>query len=267
MAKAFRLPKVIFDGHNHVWGERDGSQMVARMDELGIETTLIMGGPSPMGNAHLESIMKRYPGRFVGGAYYDPREGKKAVDALKRWDDKGLRLVKLFPNLGYYPDDPKFTKFFNAVAKRGMAVLSHCGWLGVGDVPHPWASYYSTPGRFEKLIRMHPQTTFIFAHMGGITGVLEAVMLSTRTENTYIDCTPGQGLWALECCGAIAGSIPAEKLIWGGDGPPKAPFMEQYRKALVKLGYGPHLDKIFYSNARGIFERLGVLKPKTVKKK
>ena len=182
MTKTFKLPKVIFDGHNHVWGERDGSSMVARMDELGIETTLIMGLPAADGNGRLLAPMKRYPKRFVGGAYYDPREGKKAIDALKRWDDKGLRIVKLFPNLGYYPDDPKFGKFFDAVAKRGMAVLSHCGWLGGGE-GKAWASYYALPGRFEKIIRTHPETVFIMAHFGGIPGVLESVMLATRTPD------------------------------------------------------------------------------------
>ena len=68
-----------------------------------------------------------------------------------------------------------------------------------------------------------------------------------------------QGLWAVEKCGAIAGSIPPEKLMWGADCQPTAEFLERYRRALVNIGYGAHLDKVFYSNARGIFEKLGVL--------
>ncbi len=256
-----RLPKRIFDAHNHLWGGGGGSEMVERMDRLGIETTLIMG---TMGNAN-EAVVKAcraHPGRLIGGAYYDPLDGRKAIAALKRFDEQGLRVVKLFPNLGYFPDQPSVRKFFEAVAGRKMLVLSHCGWLGGSGERmsrRDWASYYATPGRFEKLIRAFPEVTFIMAHMGGIPGVLESVMLSTRTPNCYIDCSPGQGLWALEACGPIAGSIPPDKLLWGADCPPDKAFLERYRKALVKLGYGPHLDKIFYGNARGIFERLGVV--------
>ena len=63
----------------------------------------------------------------------------------------------------------------------------------------------------------------------------------------------------MEKCGAIAGSVPPDKIMWGADCQPNADFMERYRKALVAIGYGPHLDKVFYSNARGIFEKLGVV--------
>ena len=122
-----------------------------------------------------------------------------------------------------------------------------------------WATYYATPGRFEKVVRTHPDTLFIMAHFGGISGVLESVMLTTRTPNLYVDCSPGQGLWAIETCGAIAGSVPPEKLLWGADCQPTKEFLERYRKALVKLGYGPHLDKIFYSNAKTVYEKMGAL--------
>lgn len=144
-----------------------------------------------------------------------------------------------------------------------LGVLSHCGWLGgsgAGMSREKWAAYYATPGRFEKVIRTHPDTIFIMAHFGGITGVLESVMLATRTPNTYIDCSPGQGLWAVETCGAIAGSVPPEKLLWGADCEPTRDFIERYRKALVGIGYGAHLDKVFRANMLQILRKLGALK-------
>ena len=120
------------------------------------------------------------------------------------------------------------------------------------------ASYYSHPGRFEKLLRIYPETPFIFAHMGGIAGVLESVMLTTRTPNAYVDGSPGQGLWALETLGPIAASIPPEKLLYGADSSYNQKDLARYHAAFVNLGYGPHLDKIFRDNACGIFEKLGV---------
>jgi predicted TIM-barrel fold metal-dependent hydrolase len=262
---AGRLPKRIIDAHNHLWGGGDGTEMIERMDQLGIETALIMGLSRGGSNEDMAKACRKHPGRLIGGAYYNPLDGKKAIDELKRYDEQGLRIVKLFPNLGYFPDQPSVRKFFEAVARRKMGVLSHCGWLGgsgKGMTNKPWASYRATPARFEMLMRLFPDVPFIMAHMGGILGVLESVMLSTRTPNCYIDCSPGQGLWAIEKCGAIAGSIPPEKLLWGADCRPDKPFMERYRKALVKLGYGKDLEKIFYGNARGIFERLGMISSK-----
>jgi len=264
MSEEFSLPERIIDIHNHLSSDDDGSKLIELMDQSNIQMTLIMGGSHNPGATNQATVKacRAYPDRLVGGAYYDPREGSKAIDALKHYRAEGLPVVKLFPNLGYFPDDEALRPFWDVVAEQHMTVLSHCGWLGgsgTGVTREPWASYYSHPGRFEKVVRLYPDTTFIMAHMGGIAGLLETVMLTTRTANTFVDCSPGQGLWALQAGGTIAGSVPPEKLMWGADGYGQAGLLERYRKALVDLGFGPHLDKVFYTNARGIFEKMGVL--------
>lgn len=264
MAMRYRLPERRIDVHNHLWDDDDGSRLIERMDEASIDVTLILGSPrtGEKGNRALVKACHRCGDRLVGGCYYDPREGGKAVQALKHYHAEGMRVVKLFPNLGYFPDDETLRPFFDTVAELGMAVLSHCGWLGGSGESmsrQEWAAYYSHPGRFEKIIRIYGDTVFIMAHMGGIAGFLETVMLTTRTPNTYADCSPGQGLWVVENCGKIAGSVPAGKLMFGVDGSAQKERLPRYHKALVKLGYGPHLEEIFYGNARGILERLGLL--------
>ena len=121
------------------------------------------------------------------------------------------------------------------------------------------AAYFSRPGRFEKLIRTYKDTPFILAHMGGIDGFLEAIMLTTRTENTYVDCSPGQGVWVLETTGAMGASIPPERLMWGLDSCPPDEWLPRQRAALEALGFGAHFEKIFYSNARALLERIGAV--------
>jgi len=262
VTKSYRMPKRIIDIHNHL--PKDGPEaMLDRMDDARIDVALVMGSPrsAEVGNRALVRACHRHPDRFVGGACYDPREGKRALAKLKRYNAEGLRVVKLFPNLGYFPDEAKLRPFWDRVAELGMGVLSHCGWLGgSGDrmTRKPWAAYYSHPGRFEKVVRLYPDTVFILAHFGGIAGVLESVMLTTRTPNVYVDCSPGQGLWAVETCGAVAGTVPPGKLMWGADSQEQKTLIGRYRRALVGLGFGAHLDKVFYSNARGILEKLGV---------
>ena len=271
MAKKYALPKRLFDAHNHLRGGEDGSVTVESQAAFGVTTTVVMGLPFGTAakirkiNRNTIAAQQKYPGRLIGGVYIDPRRKKRAVDLVKHAHAEGLRLVKLFPNLGYYPDDEKLRPVFDAVAERGMAVLSHCGWLWP-QVIAAHAAHYSHPGRFEKLMRLYPDTPFIMAHMGGIGGFLESVMLTKCTPNCYVDCSPGQGLWVLESTGAIAASIPVEKLMWGSDCPYHADSLERYRKALVKLGFGPKLKQIFHDNARMLFGKLGVLEPKPAKK-
>jgi predicted TIM-barrel fold metal-dependent hydrolase len=265
MSKSFPLPKRIIDAHNHVWGgDLGATKIIDTMDACRIETTVVLGTnlmPIVGNNEFILRAVQKHPRRLVGGVFVDPREGAKAIDTVRHYHAEGVRIVKLFPNYGYFPDDPGLRPFWDAVAELKMAVLSHCGWLAAGPGVAV-ASYYSHPGRFEKVIRLYPDTIFIMAHMGGIAGFLETVMLTTRTPNTYVDTAPGQGLWVLETTGAIAASIPPGRLLWGADSTDQRGLIPRYRKALVKLGFGPHLEKIYYSNARGLLEKIGALEPK-----
>jgi len=268
-APEFPLPPRRIDAHNHLWGDPDGSKLIEIMDRNAVEVTLIMGifDNKDGANEQIRIAFQKYPGRFVAGVYVDPRDAD-AIDTVRHYCSEGFRIVKLFPNLGYFPDDDALIGFWDVVAELGMGVLSHCGWLGgagAGMSHERWAAYYSHPGRFEKVIRTHPETIFIMAHMGGIAGYLEAVMLSTRTPNTYVDCTPGQGMLVLERGGLMPGAVPAGKLLYGSDSYDVEAFIQRYHKIFIDQGYGPSLEKLFYSNARGIFEKIGAMPaaPKT----
>ena len=258
--KEHPLPPKLIDAHNHPRGGAAASVLLELMDAHHIEKAVVLGGPSPNGqvNAHTLEWVQSCPDRLVGGVFADPREGHRAVMEIRRYHGEGFRIVKLFPNYGYYPDDPALRPFFHAVASLGMGVLSHCGWLA----PSPGsetAAYYSHPGRFEKLVRAYPETPFIMAHMGGIAGVLEGVMLTTRTPNTYVDCSPGQGLWALEAAGPMVATIPPDKLMWGADSYNYEKLLPRYKAALEAIGFGPHFQAIFHDNAEGVLRKIGAV--------
>jgi predicted TIM-barrel fold metal-dependent hydrolase len=97
------------------------------------------------------------------------------------------------------------------------------------------------------------------AHMGGIAGFLESVMLTTRTPNTYVDCSPGQGLWALEFAGPLLGAMPPGRILWGCDSYDYADLIPRYHAALVKAGFGQHLPGIFHNNADTLLRRIGAI--------
>lgn len=247
----------IIDIHNHI-DDKDpqGDKLVELMDAMNIETTLAMGHNGAGSNENALRSVRKHPRRLVGGVFADPRD-PAAMETVRRHHGEGFRVVKLFPNLGYYPDDDAFRPFFDFVAEMKMAVLSHCGFLspqaGVS------AAYYSQPGRFEKLVRTYKDTPFIFAHMGGIDGFIQMIMLTTRLPNAYADCSPGQGAWVLEFAGQMAASIPPHKLMWGADSYDQDPWLNRNVPWLVKAGFAQNLDKIFYSNAKDLLTRIGSL--------
>lgn len=257
MVTQFALPKSIVDIHNHVKAEdARGDQLVAQMDAAGVETALIMGSPMNS-NEHAAEAVAAHPGRFVGGAYLDPR-APDACEQMDHWVRRGLRIVKLFPNFGYYPDDEAYRPFFAKAASLGLAVLSHCGWLTPAF--GPTAAYFSYPGRFELIARTFGDMPFIFAHMGGIGGFLEAIMLATRAPNVYLDVSPGQGIWVLEHAGAMAASVPAEKLLWGADTYEQAELLQRSAKALTAMGMADSFEKIYSANARTVLQKAGAIK-------
>jgi predicted TIM-barrel fold metal-dependent hydrolase len=256
MSELQPVPERIIDVHNHPRKDREPDELIERMDAVNIERTVVLG-TSTDSNEVMLRYCRAFPKRFVGGVYLDPRQGGYAREQMRRFHGEGVRIVKLFPNIGYFPDDPELWPFFEQVAELGMAALSHCGWLSPRK-GRAYASYYATPGRFEKMARIFTDTPFIMAHMGGINGVLETVMLTTRTPNVYVDGSPGQGLWALECCGQIAGSVPPDKLLFGADLWDYPSIMDRYHRAFCARGYGEHLEKIYRTNAEGIFQKLGV---------
>jgi len=255
MTDMYPLPKRLTDIHFHPIRGSDGSELIDQMDQNSVELALVLG--LPCANEDMLCAVKNFPDRLVGGVFCDPRSGQEAIEQVKRYHGQGIRVVKLMPNFGYWPDDDAFEAFFDTVAALNMAVLSHCGWLmpGLGVS----ASYYSNPSRFEKLIRSHPNTPFIFAHMGGISGFLDAIMLATRADNVFVDTAPGQGTWVLENAGKMVGSIPPGKILWGSDSVVQDSEIQQVRRLLIDIGLGPHLEDIFYSNARRLLKQIGAM--------
>ncbi len=257
MSDKAKLPETIIDGHNHFWGSMPVEDVLENMDQAGAEMVVMLGLPS-LDNDMLVRNVQKHPDKLVGGAYFDLRKNAAdAIDELNHYHDEGMKFVKIFPNLGFFPDEDRLLPFWERVAELNMAVLSHCGYLDstFGEA----ASYYSHPGRFEKIIRRFSDTPFILAHMGGISGFIEAIMLATRTPNAYVDTAPGQGTWILKHAGEMVISIPPHKIMFGSDAHLIAAGAQVAADKLAAIGFEEHFDKIFYSNIRGILQKIGAV--------
>jgi len=234
------------------------------MDRYGVEKIAALGSPSEAEtNERILRLRGIAPDRVIGGPYIDPRE-PDAREQLVDFHAAGCRLVKLFPNLGYYPDDERFLPFFEEAAALGLGFLSHCGWLGSTAIS---STKYARPGRFEKVFRRFPETLFIMAHMGGIDGFLEGIMYTARTPNVYLDTTPGQSYWVFENAGSLVRGMPRERLLLGSDGiaPPYEDGTDcsgvygRVAGCLEGIGWGGALEEVFYGNPVRVIEEYGLL--------
>lgn len=259
------MPEKLIDFHTHPGFAADEvARVIGFMDDHGVEKAVALGSTKTAEyNDRIIALRKLAPERIIGGPCIDPRE-PKAVDELLRCHDAGCRILKLFPNIGFYPDDEEFLPFFERVAELGWGVLSHCGWLGLKGIIS--ATKYARPSRFETLFRRFPETLFVMAHMGGIDGYLEGIMYTTRTPNVYLDTTPGQSYWVFEHAGECVRGMPVERLLLGSDGiqpvSDEWDCSRQYNEiaaAIETLGWGEHVEDIFYNNAASVIEKYKLL--------
>ena len=254
-------PARTIDFHTHPMFPLDQvGKILDFMDKYGLEKIVALGLPREEdGNERVFKLRRLAPSRIIGGPFVDPRD-EQAFDELKRFHDEGCRILKLFPNYGYYPDDPELLGFFEKAATMGFGILSHCGWLGGDGVS---STKYARPGRFEELFRRFPDTLFVMAHMGGIDGFVEGIMYTTRTKNVYLDTTPGQSHWVFAHAPEFVRGMPPERLLLGTDGifPPwedgtdgSGEYKTQ-RQMLEKIGWAHFSEDVFYNNAARVIEQ------------
>jgi len=194
----------IIDFHTHLCDpQMDG--YLALMDKHGVEAAVIYGNVPGYGGLHTgDDILKaaaRHPGRLYAGPGIDLRQNVYAcADEVERYADAGAVAIKLFPNIGFNPNDERLEPFWRRMEDRGLYCFSHCGWLVpcAKDPSLRVSSQLATPLCFEVPARRHPKLNFVFGHFGGGYSYLETVTLLTRLPNCYADVCPGWGRWVWE---------------------------------------------------------------------
>ncbi|MBN1676036.1 MAG: amidohydrolase family protein [Kiritimatiellae bacterium] len=174
---------------------------LAHMDAHEVEAALVHAtSREEVGNEAVRKAVSAHPDRLYGSVYVDLRRPVYAcIDLIKEYRAHGFKSIKLFPNLGYDPNDEQFEPFWQAVEDLGLMCLSHCGWLAPApDKRERRSSLTATPFHFEIPARRHPGINFIFAHFGGGATYLETVTLLSRLKNCYADTCRGWGVWVWE---------------------------------------------------------------------
>jgi predicted TIM-barrel fold metal-dependent hydrolase len=144
----------------------------------------------PLAEQHkeLEQLQQGYPGLIVLFAAVDPRHPNIVASTIDLLERHGFRGIKLYPPLGYHPDDPALADLYRYASEHAIPVLSHCSRRGVlyrGKVSAAILRNRASEGESpklsnkEKIIRLadpanfvpvldkHPTLKLCVAHFGG----------------------------------------------------------------------------------------------------
>ena len=174
----------------------DPSEMVARMDELGIATLLLIAGDTgrhavvdPFDFEHLvarwdeaERLVERWPGRFAALALIDPQRGMRGVRDTRgelehpwvvgcylhthSWDRR-------LDHADYYP-------YYAACAEAGVPVAAQAGTSG-----GLMASECGRPISIDRPALYFRDTSFVLSHLGWPWSD-EAIAMALKFPNVFL---------------------------------------------------------------------------------
>lgn len=251
---------MIVDFHLHLVGGVD--KMVADhlklMDDAGVDVTVLQaidaveGGWDTHGNDEVLRVVRQHVGRFVGGIYVDPRD-KDWRETIDRYHGEGFGCIKMWPPVGYYPDDEQFLPVFEHINEVKLPVLLHAGLTADGATT---ASKYADPMRMEGLIRRFPDIRFILAHWGGLGTFHQAWAIASWNPTVYLDTSAkGWGWPGVAHFNMLAPLYPLDfgRVVWGTDNL-DAPGRDMAfcRQFLKDIGKEEFADRVFGETAKAL---------------
>lgn len=78
--------------------------------------------------------------------------------------------LKIYPNLGYKPNDPAFREIFSICEEKGRPVMTHCTPTGLWDISmkdEHKRREYGNPNNYIEILKKHPKLKICLAHFGG----------------------------------------------------------------------------------------------------
>lgn len=130
--------------------------------------------PVPLSDQHDELAALRgdpdVGASVIPFATIDPRADPEAHELWRAIDGLNFRGVKIYPRLGFAPDDPVLMeRVYPQMAARGLPLMTHCsrgGVQGRGLSDHR-ADLYTEPDAYLPVMDAYPALRICLAHFGG----------------------------------------------------------------------------------------------------
>ena len=233
---------------------------VRMMEGLGIERALLQSVPTKVssisGNRQLLAIRDAHPDRFIISHFMDPRH-PRACKRLRQYRERGVRVIKLLPCLGYQPDASRWHRFWRTMEALGQVAMIHTGFITARHKEEERRagvflnSKHGRPIYFDLPARRYPGIPFILCHMGGAAWVYEAAEMVNQHKNVWGDFS-GSGAGALRRIAREGIALDWTKAFWGNDASPLAyPYnLNLLLHHLKEGGVETFTSGLLYDNAK-----------------
>ncbi len=216
----------IIDMHQIIRSADGAFDMQLRiMRDAGIKRALLQSASpefsSIWGNSRLASLASTHGDMFWISHYVDPRNAE-ACDELKACAERGIKVIKLVPCVGFRPDDPRFDVFWGTMESLGMVAMVHTGFITARHKAIERQtgiflnSCHGRPFYLDQPARKFPKLQIILCHLGGTTWYQEAAQMVTEHTNVWGDIS-GFGLFAFKRILSERVPFDFDKVFWGND--------------------------------------------------
>ncbi len=202
-------------------------KLVGFLDESGIDVGVLLPIAPYVPNDYIYRVVSYEPRRLIGFASVVPNPADVAVRELRRAvEDLGLRGLKLHPGMqGFCIAHPHVISVLRAAGELGVPVVIH---VMKGDLSSLFfkstGHALPTPERIEDydlVPALAPDTTLVYAHMGGLFGFREFMAIAAGHPNLYLDTSYSLVTIAeeigLERLSIYIKHLGPEKFLYGSD--------------------------------------------------
>lgn len=188
-------------------------------------TDVTSSGIPPVPNDHIAAAVRRNPDVFIGFGAVDPRQGKVAIDEVRRCaEDLGLRGIgELNPGRqAFFPNDADLYPLWQACDDAGLIVLLHGGMLGSGAGSPGGMGYklkYTRPIPYQDDIAADfPTLKIVGAHPTWPWGS-ESLAIARHKTNFYIDLSGWAPKYFPTELTTYVDKIISKQVLFGSDWP------------------------------------------------
>lgn len=142
-------------------------------------------------NEQLADLIKKIASpKLVPWCHIDPLAPNAAQEARYWLTQRGMKGIKMYPPMGWYPDDERAMPVYEVAASLNVPVLLHMGRVA----PHPQLrSKFARPICLEEVGLAFPKIKLIIGHWANMWR-WEAFHVAMSFENFFFDLTTSGSL-------------------------------------------------------------------------
>ena len=246
---------MIIDFHCHLGkGKRkslEPQDLINKMDSCGIDKAVVCPVEEGItvyneeGNKYILEAINKFPDRLVGFLAVNPWYGDKSWEMAERYLGKGLKGIKMHPNLqGFMVNDEIIYPLMEIARDYHVPVYTHCG-----------TPIYSLPYQILDLAGQFPEVPIVMGHMGYNYEYMEdSIRVAEMAPNLFLESSLTASSNALfDNFFNMIIDYDAGKLLFGSDTPESDMIIELEKLRSLDISK-EDMNRILGENAKQLLE-------------